>query len=279
MSVKIHDGRDPISEEGFSYLPRFVEPGEADFLINYFGTLPALWENRHSQGKHARQGQRERRILRPVYWLGAWQFACLGYYSEPDFQRDRCVRAEPFPAPMQAILARLKAVASEHLSPDESLQPATSALINFYGTKLATPPVDLARLRAHRDLEPGPVMMISIGQPARFEFVDEAGELVLGVWLRHRSACVLSGPRFKDTLYHRVVAVRHGLEPRLSTVLPDFRLRRVSVSFRHVPEEFIHDIENLAPEARAQIEPYLKQLGEHSDFFAESSRSKPPEFR
>ena len=44
--------------------------------------------------------------MRPVYWLGGWQFACLDYYRPPDGVDDRCVRAEPFPA----VLAKLKEV-------------------------------------------------------------------------------------------------------------------------------------------------------------------------
>lgn len=263
-----HDGRKPIRRDGFTYLPRFVSATEADALIQYFGSIRPLWESRHAADDHVRDGQGSRRLTRPVYWLGAWQFACLGYYAEPDYQVDRCLRAEPYPEVMQRILGRLRPAVERHLAPSETYAETTSALINFYGSELRDQPVDVARLRPHRDSEPGPVIMLSVGQPARFEFVDADGAVALGVWLRHRSVCILSGAEFKDRLYHRVSRVRHGQEPAMHTVLPDFQLRRISVSFRHVPEAYIHSWDTLSAEARTKVRPYVAELAEHAPFYA-----------
>jgi len=266
----VFDGKDAISREGFSYLPRFVEADEAEALIAYFAGLHAIWERRYSGDEAGRTGEHKRRLTRPVYWIGAWQFACLGYYAEPHYQEDRCLRAEAYPEVMQRILERLRPIFETHLAEGEPCLPSNSALINYYGTEHpgdGSQPLDVARLRPHRDNEPGPVVMISIGQPARFEFVDGDDEVQLGVWQRHRSACIFSGPLYKDRLYHRVTQVRHGREPELSTRVPDFSLRRVSVSFRHVPERYIHDWQELSPEAQSKVEPYVTELAHHSDHF------------
>lgn len=268
MSSVTRDGRSAIEVPGFSYLPRFITAAEGDALIDYFGELAPLWEQRFREGENPRGGDHSRRLTRPVYWLGAWQFACLGYYAEPDHREDRCVRAEPFPDVMQAILDRLLPNLRAH---DESYDSAPkSCLVNYYGREIGDgPPRDYARLRMHRDGEPGPVVMFSIGQPGLLEFVDaDRDEAVeLGVWTRHRSVTILSGPEFKDRLYHRITRVRHGLEPAMRSRLDGFEVRRVSVSFRHVPEELIVDFDGLSPESRDKVRDYVEELARHSAHF------------
>ncbi len=264
-----HDGRSPIERPGFNYLPRFISLEEADVLAAYFASIHPLWEHRHAETDHARDGVGRRRLTRPVYWLGAWQFACLGYYAEPDHREHRCMRAEPLPAVMQSLLERLRPVLHTHdpAFPD----PPNSCLVNYYGKEIheSGPPVDYARLRKHRDGEPGPVVMISIGQAGLLEFVDVAreDEVALGVWTRHRSISVLSGPEFKDRLYHRIRRVRHGQKPTLTTQLEGFDVRRISVSFRHVPADLIEDFGQLPAESRERIRPYVETLAEHSPHF------------
>lgn len=275
MDQELSQGHSPIALPGFSYLPRFITEGEGRTLISYFGALRPLWEERHAGGHAARQGATGRRLTRPVYWLGAWQFACLGYYAPPLHVEDRCVRAEPFPSVMQDILGRLLPTLAEHHAPGESVAAPNTCLVNYYGSELKPDakgrlqPVDGARLRLHRDSEPGPVVMFSIGQPALFEFVDPSKPDVpeLSVWLKHRSVVILSGARFKDFLYHRVVRVRHGQEPALSCAMENFALRRVSVSFRFVPPEHIRELHALALAAQAQVRGYVEQLAEHSEHF------------
>ena len=87
---------------------------------------------------------------------------------------------------------------------------------------------------------------------------------------------VISGAEFKDRLYHRLVRVRHGKEPVLRSPVENFSLRRVSVSFRHVPEELIADFDGLPPQARDQVRHYVEQLARHSDHYAEQLRGADP---
>lgn len=262
------DGRGPVERAGFSYLPRFITTDEADALIAYFGQLVPLWEQRHRNDEHGRDGEHTRRLTRPVYWLGAWQFACLGYYAEPHHREDRCLRAEAFPAVMQEILERLRPTLGAHDAAHDDVP--NSCLINYYGRQVgAGTPRDYARLRMHRDGEPGPVVMFSIGQPGLLEFVDpeRSDSPELAVWTRHRSVTVLSGPEFKDRLYHRITEVRHGQQPSIDTRLENFEVRRVSVSFRHVPAELITDFDGLSVSSRGRVRDYVEELAQHSPHF------------
>ncbi len=264
-----------IREPGFSYLPKFIEAAEVRELSDYFASLHPLWEKRHADGQTSRRGG-DGRLTRPVYWLGAWQFAALGYYAEPDHLTDRCVRAEPLPPVMVRILERLRDELSTH--GDTGPLPNT-CLINYYGREgkqPGKPPVDFARLRMHQDAEPGPVVMFSVGQPAQFEFLEpEAPNVERALWIRNRSVVVFSGPEFKDRLYHRVTRVRYGQDPVLGAQLDNFEVRRISVSFRHVPEAYIKDLGDLAREARDIALPYVKQLAPHSAHFAQQLATLP----
>ncbi len=268
-------GDETLREPGFSYLPRFLSAADAAELADFFAQLHPIREHRYSE-QARREGARGGRLSRPVYWLGAWQFAALGYYSEPEHLADRCVRSEPLPPVMTRLLEALRPELARH--GDEGELPNT-CLINYYGRtpKTATsPPVDAARLRMHRDAEPGAVVMFSVGQPAQFEFVvPEAEAPVHSQWVRNRSVVILSGPEYKDRLYHRVTRVRFGQEPVLHTQLADFEVRRVSVSFRHVPERFIYNLGELGDEARAIAAPMVRQLAEHSEHFRQQLLTLP----
>lgn len=260
-------GDETIRIPGYSYLPRFISAAEADELRDYFAALHPVWEARYPDGGGSRRGGAGR-LTRPVYWLGAWQFAALGYYSPPDHVYDKCLRAEPLPPLMTRILERLRAERGLH--GDDGPLPNT-CLINYYGSEPGldrAPPRDYARLRMHRDAEPGAVVMFSVGQPAQFEFVVPGADAPEhSQWLRHRSVVILSGPEYKDRLYHRVTRVRYGKEPVLGAQLERFDVRRISVSFRHVPEVHVHDLHALDPAALAVVLPYVRQLAEHSEHF------------
>ena len=268
------DGRAEIQRAGFSYLPRFIHADEAEELIEYFGSVSPIWERRHHDAQHQRNGESRRRLTRPVYWLGAWQFASLGYYAEPLYREDRCVRAEGFPDVMQRILSRLRSPLQElhgAAGPTQPGQLPNTCLINYYGREVGLgQPRDYARLRMHRDGEPGPVVMFSIGQPGLLEFLDPevSPEPELSVWTRHRSVTILSGPDFKDRLYHRIVQVRTGQDPALRCTLDNFEPRRVSVSFRHVADDLISDFGELPEDKRALVRGYVRELAEHSAHFA-----------
>lgn len=269
MQTTPHRGDEDLRLPGYSYLPRFVSAAESDSLIAYFASLRPIWEKRHYGDEHGRAGGVGRGLSRPVYWLGAWQFASMGYYSEPDHVRDKCLRAEPIPPVMQGILDRLLPELEAHTDDGDAPTTPNTCLMNYYGRIPGHPPRDLARLRMHRDGEPGPVVMLSAGQPGLLEFVDpdDPDEPALAQWLRHRSVVILSGPRFKDHLYHRVTRVRLGDQPAMSANLDDFELRRVSVSFRHVPENAIRDLDQLAPDAREKALPYVRELANSSPHF------------
>ena len=290
----VQDGRQAILQSGFSYLPQFISIEEAEQLIDYFGALRPLWEQRFHGVSKQRSAKHGRRLTRPVYWLGAWQFACLGYYAEPEHLNDRCLRGEPFPAVMQNILDRLAEVlaASHHHVSDtdtntdndtdndndneKSALPNT-CLINYYGREVGQgQPRDYARLRMHRDGEPGPVIMFSIGQPGLLEFLDPeiSPDPELSLWTRHRSVTILSGPNFKDRLYHRITQVRTGREPQLHTELENFELRRISVSFRSVPEQYITDFHELPDTATSQIANYVEELALHSKHYEDQLAKK-----
>jgi hypothetical protein len=250
-----------VHEPGFTYLPNAFGASDATALTDYFATLHPLWENRHPDRRRGGTG----RLTRPVYWLGAWQFAALGYYAEPDHVEHKCIRAEPLPDVLVRFLERMRPELARH--GDDRLP--NTALVNFYGRTPkgpGRPPVDFARLRMHRDAEPGPVVMLSLGQAAQFEFVDPDADMPLwSGWRRGRSAVVLSGPLYKDTLYHRVTQVRQG--PSLPANVPDFDVRRISVSFRHVPEHAIHAVQDLPDAARDLVLPNVRLLAEHSEHF------------
>ncbi len=272
MDAEPLDGRTAVSRPGFTYLPRFMSAREGEALIRYFESLTPIWERRHADAAHSRDGARGRRITRPVYWLGAWQFACLGYYAEPDHREGRCLRGEPFPGSMQTVLERLRPALTEHDTSEVDEPLPNTCLINYYGAEIGEgPPRDQARLRMHRDGEPGPVIMFCVGQPGLLEFVDpqrpQAPEL--SIWTRHRSVVIFSGAEFKERLYHRITRVRFGAEPALRSPLDGFALRRVSVSFRHVPESLIRDFDGLPAAARSLIRPYVEQLATSSRHYAE----------
>ena len=275
MGAETLPGKEAIEVPGFSYLPGFITAEEGETLLRYFGSLKPLWESRYV-GDHAqREGQGSRRLTRPVYWLGAWQFACLGYYAAPHHLHEKCVRAEPLPEVMQAILQRLVPKLAAHQAQSERGQVPNTCLINYYGSELfqdstgRMQPRDYARLKMHHDAEPGPVVMFSLGQPAQFEFVEgeKPDDPELSLWLQDRSVVLFSGPHFKDHLYHRVTRVKHGDTAHMPAVLDGFRLRRVSVSFRFVPEEHIHSLHELSAPAQAQVRGYVEQLATSSAHF------------
>ena len=171
---------------------------------------------------------------------------------------------------MRTILDRLGPCLRRH---DPRVEEApNTCLINYYGRELgAGPPRDYARLRMHRDGEPGPVVMFSIGQPGLLEFIDpdQGPTPELAIWTRHRSVSILSGPEYKDRLYHRISEVRHGREPAIGCRLEGFETRRVSVSFRTVPEALIVDFDGLSERSRAMVRDYMEQLARHSTHFRE----------
>jgi len=262
--------------DGLVYERGFVSPADRAEILSWLGTIRPLWEERFSPHHPPPPGQTQRRLLRPVYWLGNWQFACLGYYHPPKGLHDRCVRAEPFP-PVLARLARsIEGIARSRFEPAHI--PVgwrfNTCLVNFYGHRIEPDGrrVDTARVGEHKDFEPGPVGSISLGERALFQFVSstkpgERDAVEWQQWLEDGSLQAFAGPRWKDRLFHRVQRVE-GRESRFELRVEGFETRRVNFTFRYVPDEHVVPFAQLPADDAADVRGYVQTLAESSAFFA-----------
>jgi alkylated DNA repair dioxygenase AlkB len=266
----------------YVYEPGFVTDAARAELLAWLATLRPLWEMRYSTRRPLPAGKQQRPLLRPVYWLGNWQFACLGYYEPPKRVHGVAVAAEPFPP----VLARLVAAIERRVR--AGFPPATvprrwhlnTCLVNFYGDRTADgKPVDAARVGEHRDFEPGPVASISLGERARFQFVRRGARDAPPVrtqWLEDRSLQIFGGPWWKDDLLHRVQRVDDKLHLDLPPAIEGFRTRRVNFTFRYVPDEHVVPFAELSPAARDDVRDYVATLAAGSPFFAQALASERP---
>jgi len=263
-----------VIDRCYVYDPAFIDDAARGEILAWLGKLVPLWEMRYSTTRPLPSGKQQRQLLRPVYWLGNWQFACLGYYEPPRRTVNVAVAAEPFPA----VLARLVAVIERRVR--GGFPPAVvprrwhlnTCLVNFYGDREQDgKTVDAARVGEHRDFEPGPVASISLGERARFQFVRRGAREAPPVrtqWLEDRSLQLFGGPRWKDDLLHRVQRVddKHDLD--LPPTIAGFRTRRVNLTFRYVPDEHVVPFARLPASARDDVRAYVATLAESSPFFA-----------
>jgi alkylated DNA repair dioxygenase AlkB len=264
-----------VQDRCYVYEPGFVDAAARTQILDWLATLHPLWEQRYSTRRPPPTGREQRSLLRPVYWLGNWQFACLGYYEPPRRLRDVAVHAERFPP----VLAKLVAIVERRVR--DQFPPPTvphrwhlnTCLVNFYGDRLeGGKEVDAARVGEHRDFEPGPVASISLGERARFQFVRRgatgATPPVRTQWLEDNSLQIFGGPFWKDDLLHRVQRVddKHALD--LPPKIDGFRTRRVNFTFRYVPDEHVVPFAKLAPTAREDVREYVATLAKHSAFWA-----------
>jgi alkylated DNA repair dioxygenase AlkB len=264
----------------YVYEPSFIDAGSRAEILTWLATLRPLWEMRYST-RRPLPGKQQRPLLRPVYWLGNWQFACLGYYEPPKRVRDAAVAAEPFPP----VLARLVAAIERRVR--AGFPPPTvprrwhlnTCLVNFYGDRMeAGKTIDAARVGDHRDFEPGPVASLSIGERARFQFTRRGARDAPPArtqWLEDNSLQIFGGPRWKDDLLHRVQRVddKHALD--LPPTIEGFRTRRVNFTFRYVPDEHVVRFADLPPAARDDVRDYVTTLASSSTFFARELVSEP----
>jgi alkylated DNA repair dioxygenase AlkB len=256
------------------YEPGFIDDAARAEIISWLATLRPIWEMRYSTKRPPPSGKEQRALLRPVYWLGNWQFACLGYYEPPKRTKDCAVAAEPFPPVLARLVAKIEA--RVHREFPQQVVPRrwhlNTCLVNFYGKR---DDVDVARVGEHRDFEPGPVASLSLGERARFQFVRRGVDQnpVLTQWLEDRSLQIFGGPRWKDQLLHRVQRVENKLDLELPPAIPGFRTRRVNFTFRYVPDQDIVPFARLAPHAREDIHDYVAQLAQSSPFFAQALRA------
>lgn len=259
---------------GLLHQPRFLrDPARAE-LLAWLGGIRPLWEQRFSTRRPPPRGESQRPLLRPVYWLGNWQFACLGYYEPPRRRRDTAVAAEPFPPVLQALAAEMerrirKAVPAAFIPAGWALD---TCLINFYGDlRVGGRWEDRARVGDHRDHEPGPVASLSLGERALFQFVTRGRdrEVVRTIGLEGDALLAFAGPWWKEGLLHRVQRVEDR-GARLGPPIEAFQTRRINLTFRHVPPADVQPWAQLGPEARADVEEYVRQLAETSPFWRAS---------
>lgn len=257
--------------DGYLYVADYLAAADRADLVAYLATLHPIWEMRYSTHRAPPPGREQRRLLRPVYWLGSWQFACLGYYQPPRGVRDRVVAAEPFPP----VIARLVADIEERVRACTARGDIPrgwrldTCLVNFYGSRREGDRwVDAARVGDHRDVEPGPVASLSLGERALFQFVTPDQRPARTQWLDDGSLQAFAGPRWKDQLLHRVQRVDKRAKVELLPAIPDFVTRRINLTFRHVPAEHVVPYGKLGARAKEDTADYVRELAAHSRFWS-----------
>ncbi|MGA9522230.1 MAG: alpha-ketoglutarate-dependent dioxygenase AlkB [Myxococcaceae bacterium] len=267
---------------GHHYNASFLSAADRAEIVSWLGTLHPLWEERFSKHFPPPPGQEQRRLLRPVYWLGNWQFACLDYYRPPRHVKNRCVQAEPFPPVLRRQVEKIEALARRMFRGPE--MPAgwnlNTCLVNFYGSRLENGKwVDSARVGEHKDFEPGPVGSVSLGDRALIQFVrstrpGERDEVVLEQWLDDGALELFGGAEWKEQTFHRVQRVDTRAGHELPPPMPDFHTRRVNLTFRFVPPTDIVPFASLPAEAREDVRGYVEQLARHKAFWRSQLESE-----
>ncbi len=272
---KKHPTRTPFDKSNLIYESHFLTPNEKIEILNYLSTLFPIWENRFSQQHLQETGEDQRSLLRPVYWLGNWQFACLNYYHPPKGIYNRCVLAERYPPVLQKLVDEIERKVRQNF--DERDIPKrwhlNTCLINYYGDREENGKwVDTARVGEHKDFEPGPVGSISFGERALFQFVRSHGknkqsEVVLQQWLEDSSLQIFGGEKFKNQLFHRVQRVESSNKIFENLNTTKFRTRRINFTFRYVPTDHIARLATFPMELFSEVRGYVQELARHSDYW------------
>ncbi len=255
------------------YQPNYISKQQKLEILNYLSTLKPIWEMRFSKSNPPPLNEPNRQLLRPVYWLGNWQFACLNYYHPPHGLNNRCVKAEIYPDVLQRIIFDVEQMVHQKFSPKDIPDKwhLNTCLINFYGNKIENNlKTDCARVGEHKDFEPGPVASISFGEKALFQFVKSGGisqrsEVVLQQWLEDSSLQIFGGDKFKKQLFHRVQRVEEKglLFNELKTT--KFETRRINFTFRYVPIEHVRAFNELPENLRRDLSVYVDELAQTSE--------------
>jgi alkylated DNA repair dioxygenase AlkB len=272
-----------VTAGGFHYDADFVSAQQRAEVVRWLGTIRPLWEERFTEAA-ARAAGGQRRLLRPVYWLGSWQFACCDYYRPPKGVEDRCVEAEPYPPVLAQLVARIEQLTRKlYTGADRPGEwRLNTCLINLYGARIENERrIDCARLGEHRDFEPGPVASISLGERALFQFVQRGGRdaptrVVAQQWLDDGSLLVFGGDQWKRRTLHRVLRVDRRGRHRFELHVPDFETRRVNFTFRWVPDEHVRSFASLSARARDDVRRYVRELAAGSPFFARQLAAESP---
>jgi alkylated DNA repair dioxygenase AlkB len=261
---------------GLYYDRNFVSRGEREAVLDWLSTIYPIWEYRYSTVAPLPEGREQRMLLRPVYWLGNWQFACLDYYHPPKGILNRCVKAEPFPPAIAKMIERIEKIArAMYRAPDLPARwHLNTCLVNFYGKKIeAGRAIDTARVGEHKDFEPGPVASVSLGERAMFQFVSSRrpgtrDAVEFQQWLDDGSLQIFGGERWKSRLFHRVQRVDRKTGKVFPLNVEGFETRRINFTFRYVPDEHILPYSKLPFEVARNVEGYVMQLSQRSKFFA-----------
>jgi alkylated DNA repair protein (DNA oxidative demethylase) len=267
--------KNAILPTGLHYQFPFIDRQERAHLLRWLETLVPLWEMRFSEHNPPPEGDKQRPLLRPVYWLGNWQFACLDYYHPPKGILHRCVKAEPYPQQLQKMVDRIEFITKKRFP--KSFIPEkwklNTCLINFYGNKFEEEKwVDRARVGEHKDFEPGPVASVSLGDRAFFQFVNGKTQLaqeniVFSQWLEDSSLQIFAGDQWKNKTFHRVQRVENKRGEHLGPKIENFNTRRINFTFRYVPDEHIYRLQDLPANQKSDILPYLQTLSQSSSYF------------
>ncbi len=264
----------PRPNPGLIYETNSLSVAEKTELLAFLTALHPIWESRYSKSNPPPDGK-ERWLLRPVYWLGNWQFACLDYYHPPKGIEFRCVEAEPFPTVMKTIVKRIEDRVHRDFERRDipSGWHLNTCLVNYYGSRLIDGKwEDVARVGEHRDFEPGPVASISFGERALFQFVQSrskqhSSQVVKQLWLDDNSLQIFGSDRWKKKLFHRVQRVEKKLQINFSAAMPDFQTRRLNLTFRYVPREHIVPYSRFPKHLKDDLLPSMNLLAKNSEHF------------
>ncbi|MFM1848816.1 MAG: hypothetical protein RL417_2290 [Pseudomonadota bacterium] len=268
--------RPAIPAAGLHYNRSFLTRADRDEIIQWLGTIQPIWEKKFSTHNPPPPGDTQRTLLRPIYWLGNWQFACLRYYMPPKGTLNRCIEAEPFPPVLRRLVDKIERTVRQMFRGDDLPKGwhFNTCLVNLYGNKVENgKEIDCARVGEHKDLEPGPVASISLGERALFQFVssqkhNDKSEVVVEQWLDDGSLQIFGGERWKNELFHRVQRVDGKGGYTFPVSVEGFETRRLNFTFRYVPTEHIVPFVKLPREAREDVREYMEKLAETSPFFA-----------
>lgn len=267
-----------VRKDGIFYHPTFVKKEDRKLILDYLNEIHPIWEWRYSNHNPPPPGDEQRRLLRPVYWLGNWQFACLNYYHPPKGIHHRCVKAEDYPPVLKKLLFIIEDMTKKHFKKNEIPKNwhLNTCLINFYGSSLDEngKKVDCARVGDHKDFELGPVASLSFGERAFFQFVlgnrNREDNVIYEQWLDDCSLMIFGGELYKDRAFHRVQRVENKLKnPFALKNITQFETRRINFTFRYVPVEHIRPYQDFPLEQKEDIRPYVEMLAKHSSFFLE----------